>query len=179
VVQAYSGFSSITIVFKEFGVRLKFTPVIEPNGNIHLRVAPEVSALDYTNAVTISGFVLPALSTRKADSELELKDGQSFVIAGLLDNRLTDFASKMPGLGDIPILGTFFKSKNKNRSTTELMVLVTAHRVSPATQPAPLPSFPEPFIVPPGTPVPGAGEAKPAAAAEPPKKDNAPAVAMK
>ena len=85
--------------FKEFGVQLKFTPVIMPNGNIHLKVAPSVSALDFANALTISGFTVPALSTRKAETEFELQDGQSFVIAGLIDNRVTDLYNKVPGLG--------------------------------------------------------------------------------
>ncbi|MGA3210316.1 MAG: pilus assembly protein N-terminal domain-containing protein [Terriglobales bacterium] len=168
VVSSSQGLQSITIVFKEYGIKLKFTPLIMPNGNIHLHVAPEVSALDYTNAVTISGFVLPAISTRRAESELELQDGQSFVIAGLLDNNLTDFGQKIPGLGDIPILGKLFSSKNKNNQSDELMVLITAHRISPASSPAPLPKFPEPFLTPPETtPVPGTGTEKPSAAIQP------------
>ncbi len=112
IVQPGQGFTAVTISFKEFGVELKFTPVIMPNGNIHLKVAPSVSALDFANALTISGFTVPALSTRKAETEFELQDGQSFVIAGLIDNRVTDLYNKIPGLGDIPILGNFFKSKS-------------------------------------------------------------------
>lgn len=150
VVQGTAGTNAITIQFKEFGVRLKFTPLIMPNGNIHLRVMPEVSALDFTQTVTISGFTIPALSTRRADTEFEIQDGQSFVIAGLLDNRVTHVSNKFPGLGDIPILGTFFKSKSQQKSTSELMVLVTAHRIQPSAQPAPLPKFPEPFLKPEG-----------------------------
>jgi pilus assembly protein CpaC len=168
VVTASQGLQTVTIVFKEYGIKLRFTPVIMPNGNIHLKVAPEVSALDYTNAVTLSGFLLPAISTRRAESELELQDGQSFVIAGLLDNNLTDFSDKIPGLGDIPILGKLFSSKNKNKQSDELMVLITAHRISPASSPAPLPKFPEPFLTPPDTtPVPGTGVEKPAAEVQP------------
>src|SRR5213596_1155793 len=105
IVQPGQGFTAVTIQFREFGVKLKFTPVIMPNNNIHLQVVPEVSQLDFTNALTISGFTVPALSTRKAQTEFELQDGQSFVIAGLMDNRVTSVANKMPGLGDIPILG--------------------------------------------------------------------------
>ena len=86
-----------------------------PNGNIHLKVAPAVSTLDFANALTISGFTVPALSTRKAETEFELQDGQSFVIAGLMDNRVTDLYNKVPGLGDIPILGNFFKSKSAQK----------------------------------------------------------------
>src|SRR6185437_5248197 len=100
---------AITIQFKEFGIRLTFTPVITADGLIHLKVAPEVSALDFANAVKIEGFTLPALSTRRVQSEMELRDGQSFAIAGLIDNRVTETFSKMPGIGDIPILGNFFK----------------------------------------------------------------------
>ena len=105
-------------------MQLKFTPVIMPNGNIHLKVAPAVSALDFANALTISGFTVPALSTRKAETEFELQDGQSFVIAGLIDNRVTDLYNKIPGLGDIPILGNFFRSKSAQRTNSELMVSV-------------------------------------------------------
>jgi pilus assembly protein CpaC len=146
IVQPGQGFTAVTISFKEFGVQLKFTPLIMPNGNIHLRVAPSVSQLDFTNALTISGFTVPALSTRRADTEFELKDGQSFVIAGLLDNRLTDIYNKIPGLGDIPILGNFFRSKNQQKSNTELMVLCTVHRVSASTQDQTLPADPRPFL---------------------------------
>jgi len=146
VVQPGAGFTAVSIQFKDFGVKLQFTPVIMPNGNIHLRVAPEVSTLDFTNALTISGFLVPALSTRKAETEFELQDGQSFVIAGLLDNRLTNLGNKIPGLGDIPILGNLFKSKNNQKSNSELMVLCTVHRISPSNQPPALPQNPKPFI---------------------------------
>jgi pilus assembly protein CpaC len=146
IVQPGAGFTAVTISFKEFGVKLEFTPVIMPNGNIHLIVAPEVSTLDFADALTISGFTIPALSTRKAETEFELKDGQSFVIAGLIDNRVTDIWNKVPGLGDIPILGNFFKSKSAQRSNSELMVLCTVHRVSPNTEPPPGPKNPQPFI---------------------------------
>jgi pilus assembly protein CpaC len=127
-------------------VRLDFTPVIMPNGNIHLKVAPEVSTLDFANALTISGFTVPALSTRRAETEFELQDGQSFVIAGLMDNRVTDIYNKIPGLGDIPILGNFFKSKSIQKSNSELMVLCTVHRVSPTTEPPAGPMNPQPFM---------------------------------
>ncbi len=146
IVQPGAGFTAVTISFKDFGVRLQFTPVIMPNGNIHLKVAPEVSTLDFANALTISGFTVPALSTRKAETEFELQDGQSFVIAGLMDNRVTDIYNKIPGLGDIPILGNFFRSKSLQKSNSELMVLCTVHRISPnAEQPAP-PKNPKPFM---------------------------------
>jgi pilus assembly protein CpaC len=146
VVQPGQGFTAVTISFRPFGVQLKFTPVIMPNGNIHLKVAPSVSTLDYTNALTISGFTIPALSTRSAETEFELQDGQSFVIAGLMDNRVTDIVNKVPGLGDIPILGNLFKSKNLQKSNSELMVLCTVHRISPSTQPTIVPKYPQPFL---------------------------------
>jgi pilus assembly protein CpaC len=146
LVQPGAGFTAVTISFKEFGVRLQFTPVIMPNGNIHLKVAPEVSTLDFANALTISGFTVPALSTRKAETEFELQDGQSFVIAGLMDNRVTDIMNKVPGLGDIPILGAFFRSKSAQKSNSELMVLCTVHRVSPSTEPAATPKMAKPFL---------------------------------
>jgi pilus assembly protein CpaC len=145
-VQPGQGFTAVTISFKEFGVKLDFTPVIMPNGNIHLVVAPEVSTLDFANALTISGFTVPALSTRKAETEFELRDGQSFVIAGLIDNRVTDIWNKVPGLGDIPILGNFFKSKSVQKSNSELMVLCTVHRISPNTEIPTGPKNPQPFI---------------------------------
>ena len=146
IVQPGNGFTAVTISFKEFGVRLQFTPVITPNGNIHLKVAPEVSTLDFANALTLSGFTVPALSTRRAETEFELQDGQSFVIAGLMDNRVTDIYNKIPGLGDIPILGTFFRSKSLQKSNSELMVLCTVHRVSPSTEPVNGPKTVQPFI---------------------------------
>lgn len=134
IVQPGNGFTAVTISFKDFGVRLDFTPVITPSGNIHLQVAPEVSTLDFADALTISGFTVPALSTRRAETEFELQDGQSFVIAGLMDNRVTDIYNKIPGLGDIPILGKFFTSKSIQKSNSELMVLCTVRRVSPANE---------------------------------------------
>ena len=140
------GISTVTVQFREFGVRLKFTPVIQPNGNIHLHVIPEVSTLDFADAVTVSGTTIPAISTRKADTEFELQDGQSFVIAGLMDNRVTNVGSKMPWLGDIPIIGNFFKSKSDQKSNSELMVLCTVRRISPSIQTPQPPKAPEPYL---------------------------------
>ncbi len=144
--QNASGIATVTIQFREFGVRLKFTPVIQPNGNIHLHVIPEVSTLDFADAVTVAGTTIPAISTRKADTEFELQDGQSFVIAGLLDNRVTNVQNKIPWLGDIPIIGNFFKSKSDQKSNSELMVLCTVRRVSPTTQPPKTPAMPVPNL---------------------------------
>jgi len=139
---------TITIQFKQFGVSLKFTPDLTDDGTIHLKVKPEVSALDYTNAVTISGFFIPAISTRRVDAEVELRDGQSFAIAGLVDNRVTDIYNKVPVLSSIPLLGDIFKSQSKNRTKTELLVLVTPHIVMPLPVGAPLPTlkFPSGFL---------------------------------
>ena len=146
IVQPGQGFTAVTIQFKEFGVKLKFKPVIMPNGNIHLNVTPEVSTLDFSNALTISGFTVPALSTRRAETEFEIQDGQSFVIAGLMDNRVTSIANKLPGLGDIPILGTFFRSKSVQKNNAELMVLCTVRKVSPNAQAPAAPKAPEPYL---------------------------------
>jgi pilus assembly protein CpaC len=144
--QNASGIATVTIQFREFGVRLKFTPVIQPNGNIHLHVAPEVSTLDFADAVTVAGTTIPAISTRKAETEFELQDGQSFIIAGLMDNRVTNVANKIPGLGDIPILGNFFKSKSNQKSNSELMVLCTVRRVAPSVQAPKGPGNPVPYL---------------------------------
>jgi pilus assembly protein CpaC len=142
------GFAGITIQFKEFGVRLNFTPTLTPDGLIHLKVKPEVSSLDFTQALTLQGFVIPALATNRVESEMDLNDGQSFVIAGLMDNRVTEQLQKIPGIGDIPILGKLFQSRNLNKSKNELLVVVTPHIVQPlaADKPAPNLSFPTPFM---------------------------------
>jgi pilus assembly protein CpaC len=116
---------AVTIQFKPYGVKLEFVGDILDDGSIRLKVTPEVSSLDYTNTVQISGFNLPAISTRRAETVVELKDGQSFGIAGLLDDRTTVQLSKIPGIADVPILGELFKSRSVNRSNTELLVLVT------------------------------------------------------
>lgn len=146
IVQPGQGFTAVTIQFREFGVKLKFTPVIMPNSNIHLQVVPEVSQLDFTNALTISGFTVPALSTRRAQTEFEVQDGQSFVIAGLMDNRVTDQYSKVPGLGDIPVLGNLFRSKSAQKSATELVVLCTVHRIAASGEVPATPKYPKPFL---------------------------------
>jgi len=144
------GVAPVTIQFKEFGVRLSFTPTVMPDGLIHLNVKPEVSTLDYTNSVTVSGTTVPALSTRRAESDMELRDGQSFAIAGLIDNRVTEQFDKIPGISAIPILGKLFESRSLNKSKTELMILVTPRIVMPLN-PDNLPSgpvFPKTFLGP-------------------------------
>ena len=152
VIQATTGGASggITIQFKEFGVRLNFTPTVEADGYIHLKVQPEVSSLDFANALTIQGFTIPALSTRRVMSEMDLKDGQSFAIAGLVDNRVTEELSKIPGLGDVPLLGKLFQSRSLNKSRNELLVLVTPRLVMPMTagQLPALPATQTPYLAP-------------------------------
>jgi pilus assembly protein CpaC len=144
------GASAITIMFKEYGVRLNFLPVITPRGTIRLQVAPEVSALDFADAVTISGFVEPAISIRSVKTEVELGDGQSFAIGGLLDNRDNETYQKIPFLGDIPIIGTFFKSMSRSKNNTELIVIVTPEIVNPvpAGTEIPTPKYPTQFMPP-------------------------------
>jgi len=151
VVQGGSGsYASVTVQFRPYGVKLVFTPTVNPNGTIRLKVAPEVSALDYTNEVQISGYDIPALSTRRAETDVELQDGQSFAISGLLDHQLTDTFSKMPGIASIPILGQLFRSKSANTSLVELLVIVTPTVVDPLANPAPPvePKNPLPYLDP-------------------------------
>ena len=149
-VQGSSGIGAapVTIQFKEFGVRLNFIPTITPRGTIRLQVAPEVSSLDFTNGITISGFTVPGLDVRKVKTEVELSEGQSFAIGGLLDNRETKNFSKIPFIGDIPILGKFFQSVSKTRTNTELIVIVTPEIVAPIPAGGALPQikFPDKFL---------------------------------
>lgn len=123
VVQPGGG-NAITIQFKEFGVRLNFTPVVQGD-RIRLRVRPEVSSLDFANGIALNGFRVPALISRRTETELELRDGQTFAIAGLLNNSLSSTLQKVPGIGDIPILGYLFRSKAANKNRTELVVMIT------------------------------------------------------
>src|SRR5438445_2059111 len=149
IVQPGNGFTAVTIQFKPFGVRLEFTGNIASDGTIRLHVAPEVSTLDFTNALAIQGFTVPAISTRRAETELELKDGQSFGIAGLLDNRAQAQLSKVPGIGDIPVLGQLLRSRNINKSNIELLVLVTPNIIVPVHTSTPPPANPKlsvPFL---------------------------------
>jgi pilus assembly protein CpaC len=144
------GLTTVTIEFKEYGVRLNFIPTITPRGTIRLQVAPEVSALDYTNEVNISGFEVPGLTSRRVNTEVELADGESFMIGGLLDKSTTDTFNKIPFIGDIPILGKLFQSEQKTKNDTELIVIVTPEIVSPLPANAALPTlnYPVPFIPP-------------------------------
>jgi len=158
VVQAGgAGQSTVTIQFREFGIRITFTPTITPDGLIHLKVAPEVSSLDYANGLTYQGFTVPGLSVRKVATEIELGNGESFAIAGLLDNRVTDNLSKVPGLGDIPLFGRLFQSRSLTRTKSELLVVVTPELVRPLPpgKAAPNVDMPKPFIKEGGTATPG------------------------
>jgi pilus assembly protein CpaC len=152
VVQGIAGGvgGAVTIMFKEYGIRLNFIPTVTPRGTIRLQVAPEVSSLDFTNAVTLSGFTIPGIDVRNVNTEVELKDGQSFAIGGLLDNRETETFEKIPFLGDIPILGKFFQSINRTKTNTELIVIVTPEIVSPMPVGTKLPAlnYPQPFLPP-------------------------------
>lgn len=130
-LQGGAGVGAVTVQFREFGVRINFLPTVTPRGTIRLQVMPEVSSLDFANGVTFQGFTIPALATRRVQTELELESGQSFVIAGLLDNRTTEALNKIPGLGDIPLLGKLFQSRALSRKNTELMVLITPEVVRP------------------------------------------------
>ena len=140
--------AAITIQFKEYGIRLAFTPTVLSDGRIHLKVEPEVSTLDYSNALTIQGFLIPAVATNRVTSEMELSDGQSFAIAGLLDNRVTEQFEKIPWISDVPILGKLFQSRSLTKAKTELLVLVTPHIVQPlaAGQAPVMPTFPLSFL---------------------------------
>jgi pilus assembly protein CpaC len=150
VVQGVSGTATaaITIEFKEFGVRLNFIPTITPRGTIRLQVAPEVSSLDFANGVTISGFTVPGVDIRRVRTEVELSEGQSFAIGGLLDNRETETFSKIPFIGDVPVLGKLFQSINKTKTNTELIVIVTPEIVAPIPAGTAVPQikYPESFL---------------------------------
>lgn len=150
IVQGGSNASAVTIQFREFGIRLVFTPLITPNKTIKMHLRQEVSTIDVSNAVTLNGFTIPALSTRRAETDVELAEGQSFIVAGLLDNRDTETYSKIPGLGNLPIFGSLFKSRDKKQSRSELVMVVSPEIARPlaAGDKPPLPYFPKDFLVP-------------------------------
>ena len=141
VVQSSGERANVTIIFKEYGVRLSFKPTIIDEDHIRLELEPEVSTLDFANGVKFEGFSIPALRTRRAKTGIELRDGQSFALAGLLDNNEMQTLSKVPGIGDIPILGNLFRSKSFQKNETELMFIVTAQLVKPVS-PDDLPAIP-------------------------------------
>jgi pilus assembly protein CpaC len=148
VVQGGQNAGAISIVFREFGIRLTFLPQVTAHNTIKMHVKPEVSTIDLSNGVVFSGFTIPALATRRIETDIELGEGQSFVIAGLMDDRVTENLSQVPGLSHIPILGALFKSRSETKSKTELVVMVTPESVYPLlpTEPKPLPVMLKEFL---------------------------------
>jgi pilus assembly protein CpaC len=149
VAQGSGANIGVSVVFKEFGIRLTFTPTVTGD-RVHLKVKPEVSSLDFANAVTLAGFRIPALITRKTETELELQDGQTFAIAGLMSNTVSSTLSKVPGIGDIPVLGLLFQSKSAQKNKTELVVMITPH-ILPNNSSGVTPNLPrqyEPYLPP-------------------------------
>ena len=149
IAQPSGGGVAITIQYKEFGIRLNFTPVV--NGDrVHLKVRPEVSSLDFNNAIVLQGFRVPALTTRRTETELELQNNQTFAIAGLVNNQMNKTLSKIPGIGDIPILGLLFQSQAAQKDRTELVVMITP-QILPNNSPGvtnEVPRLVEPYMPP-------------------------------
>jgi pilus assembly protein CpaC len=148
IVQSGVNAGAVTVQFREFGIRLSFLPQITSSGTIKLHVKPEVSTIDTSNGVTVSGFRIPALSTRRIETDVELAEGQSFVIAGLLDDRVVENLSELPGLARIPVLGALFRSRSQTKSKTELVVVVTPEAALPAAAAPAGPAMPKPFLQP-------------------------------
>jgi len=149
VVQGGSGAGAVTVQFKEFGIRLKFTPLMTDHKTIKMHLAQEVSTLDVADGVTLNGFVIPAMSTRRTETDVELGEGQSFVISGLVSNAESDTFNKIPILGSLPIIGYLFKSKDEKKNRTDLVVLVTPEVTEPLGPNDPKPSvyMPKDFLV--------------------------------
>jgi pilus assembly protein CpaC len=149
---------TVSVIFKEFGIRLTFTPIIAGDV-IRLKVAPEVSSLDFASGITLEGFRIPGLTTRKASTVVELRDGQSFAIAGLLDNEAQNDAQAIPLLSKLPIIGPLFRSKADRAEQTELMVLITPRlvRALDPDEVPPLPTSPDLFMKKPTPPGKGSG----------------------
>ena len=150
ILQGGANSGSVTVQFREFGIRLTFNPQLTSHGTMKMYVKPEVSTIDLANAVTLSGFTIPALATRRIETNIELGPGQSFVIGGLIDDRVTDQMSRIPGLSSIPVLGTLFKSRAEAKTKTELVVMVTPEIVDPLnpSDPKPAPVMPNQFMAP-------------------------------
>lgn len=140
--------NSVTVAFREFGVRIRFLPTITNRGTIRLHVAPEVSSLDFANGLVYQGFNVPALVKRSVETEVELESGQSFAIAGLLDNRVTDILNKVPGLGDIPLFGKLFQSRISKTNNSELLIIITPELVRPVPADKPAPDIVRPKAFP-------------------------------
>ncbi|HET8633750.1 MAG TPA: pilus assembly protein N-terminal domain-containing protein [Gemmatimonadales bacterium] len=140
MLQSATAGNAVTVQFRDFGIKLRFTPTIQRNGAIRLKLAPEVSSLDFANALVISGFEIPSILTRRAETNVELREGQWLAIAGLMDNNMTNNVTKIPILGDIPILGELFKSRGIRQRRTELLVLVSPVLVTASDSAAPVPT---------------------------------------
>lgn len=163
------GVGAVTIQYKQYGVFLTFVPTITPRNTIHLQIIASVSSLDYANGITLSGFTVPGISERSVKTEVELAQGQSFAIGGLLDNRETETLEKIPFIGDVPVLGKLFQSMQRSRSNAELMVLVTPELAAPmpAGQPTPSLNYPQKFM-PPNSKIPMSNPTLPVTTAEVP-----------
>ncbi len=148
VIQGGANAGAVTIQFREFGINLTFLPLLTSNQTIKLHVRPEVSSLDFANALTISGFTIPALSTRRVETDVELSAGQSFVIAGLINQQVNETFNRLPGLSNIPLLGNIFKSRNLQKNNSDLLVLVTPEFPVPlgVGEKPPEPHFSVPFM---------------------------------
>jgi pilus assembly protein CpaC len=140
MLQSATGGNAVTVQFRDFGIKLRFTPTIQRNGAIRLKLAPEVSSLDFANALVISGFEIPSILTRRAETNVELREGQWLAIAGLMDNNMTNNVTKIPILGDLPILGELFKSRGIRQKRTELLVLVSPVLVTASDSAPPVPT---------------------------------------
>ncbi len=149
VVQGGSGAGAVTIQFREFGIRLKFTPNLTDHKTIKIHLNQEVSTLDPADGVSLNGFVIPALSTRRAETDVELGEGQSFVVAGLVNNQEQETFTKIPILGNLPILGYLFKSRDEKKNRTDLVVLVTPEVTEPLgpNDPKPTVYMPKDFLI--------------------------------
>lgn len=166
-----AGLGAVTVAFREFGVRINFLPVVTPRGTIRLQVAPEVSALDFTSGLTVQGFTIPALTTRRVQTEIELQTGQSFAIGGLLDRRLTETIQKVPLLAAVPLLGSLFQSRALQQQRNELIVIVTPEIVQPIPEGGSLPglNLPKPLMGPDAL-TPGTASFSPAPAPPPDRR---------
>jgi pilus assembly protein CpaC len=146
-----NGLNNVTIEFRQSGVKLNVTPVVEDNGDIRLKVAPEVSQLDPAHSISIAGFTLPSLAISKASTTVELRDGQSFAIAGLYQRGYNNAIDQVPGIGNLPVLGSLFRSSNWQKNQTELAIIVTPHLTAPTdhieTLPNPLADHQEPSAI--------------------------------
>jgi len=147
IASAAGSGAAASVEYKEFGISLNFKPVIVPNGDIYIKISQEVSELDFANGVAISGFQLPGLKTRKAESGLQLADGQTFVLAGLLETKITRKVTKIPVLGDLPFIGVLFRNARYNNTETELMVMVTPKIVRPLNKEE-IPALPTEIMMP-------------------------------